>query len=148
MTRDELARIVAWWLPRLGLQAWTVEVEWDPHRDDIDFDSGARHAATWRSRDYDEARVYFHPTEHTGWDRRRANQLAVHELLHLATRDVEFILDLLDEQLHRDVDTIISRSHRHAVEGAVDRLAYRLVELVEELGELPPELALEDDRPP
>lgn len=62
----------------------------------------------------------------------------MHELLHLTTREVEFILDLLDEQLHRDVDTMISRSHRHAVEGAVDRLAYRLVELVEELGELPP----------
>lgn len=139
MTRAELEAIVAWWRPRLGLQAWTVEVEWDPKRDDMDFDSGVRHASTWRSRDYDEARVYFHPTEHVDWDRRRSNQLAVHELLHLATREVEFILDLTEGQLHRDVDELVNRSHRHAVEGAVDGLAYRLVDLVEELrGALPP----------
>lgn len=138
MTRAELEAIVAWWVPRLGLAAWEIEVEWDPRRDDMDFDSGVRHAATWRSRDYDEARLYFHPSEHADWDRRKANQLAVHELLHLVTRDVEFVLDQVDGQLHRDVDSVVSGGHRHAVEGAVDRLAYRLVDLVAELAELPP----------
>jgi hypothetical protein len=58
--------------------------------------------------------------------------------LHLVTREVEYVLDLIDSQLHRDSQELVERSHRHGVEGAVDRLAYRLVELVEELGTLPP----------
>jgi hypothetical protein len=147
MTRAELEAIVAWWRPRLGLERWSLRVCWpgDPtDPDPITFDDH-QNAGTWRARDYDEARVYFNPDEISGWNHRRANQLAVHELLHLVTREVEWVLDLIDGQLHRDVDDMVGRSHRHAVEGAIDRLAYRLVELVDELGTLPPALVYDGE---
>jgi hypothetical protein len=130
--------IVEWWRPRLGLQHWQLTVEWPAERDDDDPDAERPKASTWRARDYDEARVSFDPHRVGDWDRREANVLAVHELLHLPTREVEYVLDLIDSHLHRDSQELVERAHRHAVEGAVDRLAYRLVDLVEELSELPP----------
>ena len=136
MTRHELELAVEWWRRRLGLERWAIRVEWEP--DDDGDDERRPHASTWRARDYDEARIRFNLAEYRGWDRRRGNVLVVHELLHLVTRDVEHVLDLTDGQIHRDSHELLVRAHRHAVEGAVDRLAYRLVELVEDLGELPP----------
>jgi len=138
VTRAQLEAIVAWWRPRLGLERWALEVRWDRDPDEPSF-TDTQNAFIWRARDYEEARLYFNPAKHGDWDRERANQIAVHELLHLVCREAEWILDLLDEQLHRDVDTMISRSHHHALEGAIDRVACRLVELVAELGELPPQ---------
>jgi hypothetical protein len=141
MTRDELDAIVAWWRPRLGLQAWEISVRWerDPDDDGEHFeDVPTSRAFTWRARDYEEARVYFNPSQHEDWDRTRANEIAVHELLHLVTREAEYVLDIVDGHLHRDSQELVERAHRHAMEGAVDRLAHRLVELVAELGELPP----------
>jgi hypothetical protein len=140
VTRDELEAIVEWWRPRLGLAGWELEVRWEAAPEDGEHfeNTPTSRAYTWRARDYDEARVYFNPAMIDGWSRRQANALAVHELLHLVTREVEHVLDLADGQLHRDVDELLTRAHRHAVEGAVDRLAYRLVDLVDELGKLPP----------
>jgi hypothetical protein len=131
VTRHELEAIVAWWIPRLGLTHWDISVCWSTEDDDNPFqaEDHTAHASTYRCRDYDVAKVYFNPREHKDWNRVTAHRHAVHELLHLVTREVEFVLDMLDGQLHRDVDTLVTRSHRHGVEGAIDRLAYRFVEL-------------------
>lgn len=59
------------------------------------------------------------------------HRLAVHELLHCLLRDVEYVGDLLEGHLHRDVEQLVQRSHMHHVEQVVDRLAYRLVELAD-----------------
>ncbi len=132
MTRGEIESIVAEWVPRLGLAHWDITVVWPQAADSDDpfqAEDHTAHASTWRSRDYDVAKVYFNDVEREKWSVLEAHRHAVHELLHLVTRDVEFILDMLDGHVHRDVDEMIGRSHRHAVEGAIDRLAYRFVEV-------------------
>lgn len=131
MRRAQVEQIVHWWIPRLGLDHWRIDVVWDHSRDEAPSFDSFEHAFTWRARDYDEARMYFNPNEMEHWDRRQANEIVVHELLHLVTRDIEFVLDQIEDQLHRDVETLVTVSHRHAVEGAVDRLSKRIVELVE-----------------
>lgn len=132
MTRKQLEQIVAEWIPRLGLAHWDIVVVW-PEAGDADdpfqAEDHSAHASTWRARDYDSAKIFFNDRERESWSVAEAHRHAVHELLHLVTREVEFVLDLLDGHLHRDVDDLVARSHRHAVEGAIDRLAYRFVEL-------------------
>jgi hypothetical protein len=129
MTREGVDHIVSVWIPRLGLSHWRIEVVWDGrYKDDPSF-SSFEHAFTWRARDYDEARLYFNQDEMERWDLRRTEEIVVHELLHLVTREVEFVLDQIDGQLRSDAQEIVEISHRHAVEGAVERLACRIVEI-------------------
>lgn len=130
MTRDGLDHIVRVWIPRLGLTHWRIEVVWESgkYKNDPTF-SSFEHAFTWRARDYDEARLYFNQDDMERWDLRAAEEIVVHELLHLVTRDVEFVLDQIDGQLRDDAQAIVELSHRHAVENAVERLACRIVEI-------------------
>lgn len=128
MTRNQLEAIVAEWIPRLGLERWEIKIAWEGWEDEAEHRDA--HAFVWRARDYDQARLYLNPTDSKKWSLVEAHVIIVHELLHLATREVEFVLDMVDGYLHRDVDQAVARAHRHAVEGVVDRLAYRLVELV------------------
>jgi hypothetical protein len=79
-------------------------------------------------RDYNEAKLFV-CTDFHEWSDEKTNQVIVHELLHLPTRDVEYILTAIEDMLHRDVDKVISETHRHHVEGAIDFLAYRFVEI-------------------
>lgn len=124
------------WIKRLGLETWDIRLMWPEDADykswlevdDISF-SEDQHAAVHRSRDYDSARMYFNPDYFHRWSPKQAEVAVVHELLHLVTRDIEHVLDMVDGMLLRDVEELVSRAHVHAVEGAVDRLAYRLVEL-------------------
>jgi hypothetical protein len=127
LTRADMEWIVGIWIPMLGLSHWEINIDWEP--DDDEFDSPHKQAYTWRARDYDTARVCFNPTEFPKWSREKAHQVVVHELLHLVTRDVEFILDNLEGMLHRDVDKLIDQTFHHHLEGAIDRLAYRIVEI-------------------
>ena len=131
MTRRELERLVTVWRRRLGLDRWAIAVEW--REPEAGGEHGAR-ASTWRSNDYDEARIRFSPSAlETATDRELA-VLVVHELLHCLTRDVEHVVELIGElELAGDARRLLEESHRHHVEQAVDRLAYRLVELVDEL---------------
>ena len=125
--KRKLEQIVQWWIPRLGLSHWTIDVEVSGEP----FENGAAEAeaSTWRPRDYETARVVFNPNELGDWTPLKAHRVAVHELLHLVTRDVEYVLDLLDGLLSRDADELVERAHRHAVEESLDRLAYRIVDL-------------------
>lgn len=126
MTRFQLEQIVAWWIPRLGLQAWNVTV-----MDDDDWIDGGPHghAYTWRANDYDDARLFFNPEDYPTWSRVDTHRVAVHELLHLVTREIEFVLSAVEPHLAGAAYDVVQAGHRHAVEGAVDRLAYRFVEL-------------------
>lgn len=133
MTRKGIEEAVAFWTPRLGLTHWDIQIVWDQKEWERETE-GSEHSETcesmiWRPRDYDTAKLYVNPGKFKSWSRAKTHQIIVHELLHLVTREVDFILDLLETNLHRDVDTAVTLSHKHAVEGMVDRLAYRLVEL-------------------
>jgi len=124
VTRRQLERIVRQWTRRLGLERWDVTLCWD----EWDEEKQA-HAYIWRSRDYDRAALYLNPAERLTWSELDAHRYVVHELLHLATREAESVLDLVKERLHPDAHAILEEAHRHELEGIVDRLAYRLVEL-------------------
>lgn len=133
---EQLARaelLVRVWARRLGVDRWELELHLDDpagwaslHKpEDTD-------ASVHRSRDYDTATFWLDPGWRE-WPARKLEATIVHELLHLATRDMEHVLDLLDGMVHRDVENVIAEAYRHAVEGAIDRLSYRLVDLVDEL---------------
>lgn len=136
MTWAELEQLVELWRNRLGLQSWELElrpaVEAKRRRDWDVGGEGKPDAATWRARDYETAEVYI-ADDWAEWPPRKLHAIVVHELLHLVTREVEHVLDLLDEQLAPAQQELVERAHRHAVEGAVDRLAYRLVDLAGDL---------------
>lgn len=123
MSKGELRRIVRVWQGRLGADQWELEVDFsEPSRDGTD-------ASTWRSNDYDRATMRFGD----GWEKwsvEFANRIAVHELLHLGTREVDRVVDDVTDQMHREAATQIERRYLHEVEGFVDRLACRLVDLV------------------
>jgi hypothetical protein len=123
MTRARLEKIVRRWQRDLGLETWEITIEWDePAKEDCV-------AAVWRARDYDRATLYM-AKEWQTWTEREAHLNVTHELMHLVTREVEHVLDLVDGQIHRDAYEILRQSHRHYVEQAVDRLACRFVDLV------------------
>jgi hypothetical protein len=122
MDKNDIDLIVALWLPRLYLTHWNVKVDWD----EFDEDKNG-HAYVWRSRDYDEAKIYINP-KFEKWTYREAHLHIVHELVHLITRDFEFVLDMIENQLHRDVYAMVTESHRHLMEQAVDRLSHILVD--------------------
>jgi hypothetical protein len=122
MTRSAVERAVRVWQRRLGLDGWDVEVEWDePSEDGSD-------ASTWRSASYDRATMKF-AEGWPKWSREFTNRVVVHELLHLVSRDLDEVVNDLEGQLHRDAFTLVDRRYLHEIEGLVDRLAYRLVEI-------------------
>lgn len=127
LSHEVMEGVVSLWIKRLGLQRWNIEVKWD---DPDHFKSDIDKAYIWRARDYEDARLYFNPNTSESWSMRTLHCTVVHELLHLVTRDVEFVLDQVEDQLHRDVETVVAETFKHHLEGAIDQIACRMVELV------------------
>ena len=126
MTRKQFEAILRGWQKRLGLERWDLRIDWDkPTSEDAD-------ASTWRSNDYDSAILYLDP-DWASWEKSRGrdfvNRIIVHELLHLAIRDVDSVVDSLESHLHRDVFAVTEHRYKHEYEGFVDRMSYRIVEL-------------------
>lgn len=122
MTRARLERVVRVWQQRLGLERWDIAIEWDePCGEDAN-------AATWRSSSYDRAEIRW-DKEWRKWSARKANEYAVHELLHLHLRDVDEVVGSLEGQLHRDSYALVDGRYLHEVEGLIERLTYRLIEI-------------------
>jgi hypothetical protein len=115
------------WLIRLGMLEWRVSVDW--------------HAHGWADSDLHYAQVMVPATLLTttirlnadrsgGWDDDLdLNETIVHELLHLAMRDVEQLVDSLLEHLLPMARELGSDRWRHAEELVVERLARVLVAL-------------------
>lgn len=122
MTRAQAERIIRVWQERLGLERWSVEVLWDEPAPEGD------NARTWRSDWYENARVYFN-AEWPSWDRERFEQTAVHELLHLLHRGVDETWRDLENQLHRDAWSMADARYMQEMEGFIDRLASRVLEV-------------------
>lgn len=122
MTRARLERTVRVWQRRLGLERWDVEINWDEACDED------ANAATWRSSFYDRATIRW-AEEWREWSPRKANEYAVHELLHLHLRDVDVVIGALEGQLHRDSYSLVDGRYEHEVEGLIERLTYRLIEI-------------------
>lgn len=134
--RFEITVLVERWIQRLGLQTWDIEVIWPddkrslPEREGGDlFEHPHQFAFVYRPRDHETARVWFNEPQLEALSAKQLEVTVVHELLHLVMREVDFIGDLLIDQLHRDVDKVIQEAHESAVEKVTDRLAHRFVEL-------------------
>lgn len=116
MTRKQLERIVREWQKRLGLHTWDIEVDFrEPAAEEA-------HASTWRSNVYERAGIRF-DREWPRWEPRFANQVVVHELVHLMARDVE------ESFKPAEPSPEVSRLQDRAIEQLVDRLACRFVDL-------------------
>jgi hypothetical protein len=126
MTAKQLQKLVRVWQGRLGLQAWDIKVSFVP----TSFCSCAEdaEATTWRQNDYDRA-VIFPNTDWTSWDDDRLSRLMVHELMHLVTRDLDRVIASVEEQVHPDAWRMVNTRYDHEIEGVVDRLANRIVDL-------------------
>lgn len=122
MTKALGERIIREWQARLGLERWEILIVWDEPTDEND------NARTWRSSWYDNARIYFN-VEWPKWMREKFEQTTIHELLHLCHRDVDQSWNDLEGQLHRDAWKMADERYMHSMEGFIDRLAYRLLEV-------------------
>lgn len=124
LERDDIEEIWRTWQRRLGLEGWDVTFEWDHPI----FGDDTAHAEIWRSNSYDTVRVRFN-SDFTTWSRARANKHVVHELCHLMTRDLDQAVESAEAIVSRDAYKLLESRYSHEVEGVVDRLAVRFVDL-------------------
>ena len=126
MTEKQLEKVVRLWQKRLGLQDWDISLSFVPLpfcrcEDDAD-------ATTWRQNSYDRA-VIFPNADWKSKSDDALNRLMVHELLHLVTRDLDRVVASVEEQLHADAWRAVNTRYDHEIEGVVERLANRFVDL-------------------
>lgn len=124
LSEERIGELVRIWAARLGLSEWRIAVSFDDGEDEDCY------AETKPSAHYEIAEIVFHRARMAKLEnKRQIEETVVHELLHCSHRDVESIVDLLDGQLHRDVETVVTESFRHHVETFIDRTARQLVGL-------------------
>ena len=131
----EVARaLTAQWQERLGLTGWRIDVV-AGKLDDLksraeigksrDYDRATLHIAEWMLKGEQLPGTCFEHTKITATD---VEEAIVHELLHCVTRDMQRVaFDVIDGQLHRDVDTVFVKAFTRAEEHAIDALAIALV---------------------
>ena len=123
MTKREIERLVSDWQKRLKLEHWSIKVDWSrsPRED--------AYATTHRRIKYDIAEIYF-DSEYRTWSKDFAEQLVVHELLHLTTRDLDQVIGDLEDLLRLESFKLVEKRYDHEIEGVVDRFATIVVELL------------------
>lgn len=129
MTKAQLERVVRVWQSRLSLESWDLSVAWVKDAVTGEGCSEDADATTWRANTYDRAVVYPSPDKFGSWSDEVTNRIVVHELLHLVTRDLDRAVTAVEGQVHPDVFRMVEKRYDHEIEGVVDRLAYRLVEI-------------------
>ena len=118
--RDELERIVAVWQQRLRLGHWQIRIDWDTPSD--------HHADIKPWSVYDYATLRFNSAAPT-WSPLIANRNIVHELLHLALRDVDYAVETAELVMAANTYKLFEAAVDNASEAAIDRLATVLVHL-------------------
>jgi hypothetical protein len=123
LTRGEIERIVAVWQDRMRLGHWQVDVDWSkpPEIEDTLANCSAHGP-------YDFAKIRFSP-EYPTWERRFANLVVVHELMHLVTRDLEYAAEAGEQAMPTAARPLFKSRIEHEVEAVVDKAATVLVDL-------------------
>lgn len=129
MTAKQLESLVRLWQERLGLGGWRLVVE-------VETPDGGNAATASPTRYSDEARLRFAPWL-LGKAERPAEVLpahddevevvVVHELLHLALRDLDRGHEIIEGHLHRDVEAVFLAGQNAALERSIERLSLALV---------------------
>ena len=122
MTKREAERVLRVWQERLALDGWDIDLEFDVELD------GTRDAEIEWPWSYDHATLRLGPQARE-WDDQQGQEVIVHELLHLITRDLAVsVADSWAYASEREKRHVRDRFN-HELEGIVDRLAVRLVRL-------------------
>lgn len=121
MTDKKVEALVAVWKERLRLNEWRIGIEFSSSSDEDCY------AEAKPSKHYDAADLTFYRKRMNELDEYEVEVTVVHELLHLAHRDVEHIVDLLDDVLVADVAQIFGDAMKHVSEAFIDRQARVLV---------------------
>jgi hypothetical protein len=134
MTESQILEILDTWIDRLKLNHWEIiwaDLEELPPGAPTSWSTETAQAMAYRSKDYNHSYIVLRDWEKLS--RAQANMLIVHELIHLPLRDIENVIDLVDGFLSTGVQNVIREAHDHSVEGAVDWVAQRMIELVGEV---------------
>lgn len=123
MTQDKILDLVGHWQEFLGLGHWTVGVDFSEPCDGEGAD-----ARIFRTHWYDTATMYL-ASDWPSWDVQKTNELIAHELLHLHFRDLDRAWDSTEEHVSSKVWKALDSRVQHEIEGLVDRLARKFVEL-------------------
>lgn len=124
MTEASLLDIIERWQKRLKLDSFSISAAFD----DATLDE-ASDACVNISADYDRAWIKFNPDSWSQWDRQRANEVVVHELLHVMTRDIDESTKAVMNLVRGDTWALAHSRHDHELENFVDSMALRLIEL-------------------
>jgi len=116
MTREVIDELVRQWVPRLRLTHWELRVDWDKPADEGDEANISPHDS------YDLAVLRF-TTKFPKWPRYYAEQVVVHELLHLVTRDLEQVAAATRDTMPSSARQLAESAFEHEIEGVIDRVA-------------------------
>lgn len=123
LTEAYFRRVWVTWVKRLHMGHWQWEIELGKDLDDA-------FAQVTPHQHYDQAKVEIRNDWRT-WDKRALNETIVHELVHVALRDVDHVLHTpceLDQWKTKQAAMLYHDSMEHAVEGFVQRMAETLVD--------------------
>lgn len=140
LTQRDVNRSVAHWTTVLGLEAWEIKLEedspsapwsrWpnDLARDDADEAEVIPTATIVRAPDYQHARINLGPDWRT-WDQEKLDRTVCHELLHCVFKEIEWSTDLLTNRIPDKTKSLFDSVFMHALEGTIEHLARRFVEV-------------------
>lgn len=120
LTDAYFRRVWITWVKRLHLRHWQWEINLHAHLDDA-------FAQVTPHQHYDQATVEFRADWST-WDKRALNETVVHELLHVAMRDIDHVMHLPCEMdlWKKQGSQAYHDAMEHATEGFIQRMAETL----------------------
>lgn len=119
MTRKQIDDTLETWRQRLAPE-WTVTIDWDKQPE-----SENAHASVYRPDDYHRSHIRVAKDFLTESDEVQ-EQTLIHELLHLAVRDMDQAFRSTEGPLRGETYSVLEAQWEHAEEGFVDRLAWTL----------------------
>lgn len=141
MTEKQIRQLVAKWKPRLGLDDWYIAVLFE---EDVKVDGRRALMSMHRSTYYKRGTVHVDRSSMQQWSLKDCiegdlladeqvsfedfmEQAIVHELLHLAFRDMMQAGDLVTEDIHPSSRNVWAEAWNRAEESTVENLAIALV---------------------
>lgn len=121
LERSDIEKILREWQYRLKLSHWIITVNWDEPTDE---DNEAEYAAEeW----YNQCQIKL-SKEWQKWERRHANVVLAHELVHLHLHEMDMAVNVLEPKFKKEVWEMWHGRFRAGHERAVETLAQIFVD--------------------
>lgn len=121
LTREDIETILREWQKRLKLSHWIITINWDEPTDE---DNEAEYAAEdW----YNQCSIKI-SKEWEQWERRHANVVLAHELVHLHLHEMHVAVNALEPKFKKDVWEMWFGRFHAGQERAVETLAQTFVD--------------------